>query len=1304
MVLPQDQAQASQAEAILAERKYQKDLAQYEKDLAKYNKEKEAYDTEQRRIESEKAAETKRIADAKAAEAKRIADAKAAAEKKVADRAAQFKEIEDTYEKNMAANPHTYRAGRKGASYNNRGYEDYIKAQQRGRLEAEKTVRSQHLAEDGWSPIPMVVTPWVQPDLAKHLSQPWRGYSLGANEQYQLAVVMANRSVVEGKSTPAQALASVASAKVTWDSYKQRESDQISKRAQTQAVAQRAADSAHWNQVITNPNTSRSNQTVVNSLGLSHNVQQLDDAGVSTLYNQTDLSQAGSLPSSATVTLNTSSPKAPIIPVRTNTSSNKGVNEANTIQKQYVQDLRDGKVGLAQALLQPRTPQQYSTGNTINLKQFLVERGYDINRPETIPDSVLTTPVKYESARQQASYAQRTDSTMGDLRKLIPAQPQVSQAVLQERQKAMANIAADKGGSFIGYGPDGTPIQGAPFVKQQYQVTTADGKVRTFNSLESAEKFSQRMAVTQYEVNVPTSVPTMYGAITVQEPILFESKEEAQAFIDNRQANLPYTQGAKILPLEQMYSGYDQFAKESYKRAEQHQGKESSWIYEGGAAWTSFGGDMLNLATIGGDLLDKHVFKREVIEKQPITTIPTYYDKGTEKALEGIEITETGITGVPSFNPLNKNNIASKWYQGAAAQWEKQTPAQNIGQSTVAIPLAIVDVVTAAQAGTSIVRRLGPGITKVATKIASTPTIVTKVVEASVSVKPKIKNPSYANYNINSLANPDKIDLNFRGADYMESRAPTLDLNSLANRGIIPKPPKTVKPVEADPYYSNRRKIDLNLKDSPDYMESPKPPVLNLQSEAFQKDLAKQAPKGVGNYGAEQFRKFQESVSPSINVIGRIKLSEGFVPGKPTRSYTPYKPKPVEADPYYSPEKIDLNLKDSPDYMESKAPALNLQSKSFLKEIKKGTPNYERAASDFADFQKSLDPKPQKYSNIVGTIKFSEGFIPNKNPTKVAKKPNTDVKEEPLFKQDKVNKKKIFKDDDKLAGWETKPIEGGQATGSTTVQILKPQTKKPLKTSKKLLQDRQNPTPTARDFTQLESERAVAKSGSSPIKVIPIPRDPTKKKKKKIQTVTTTGTVTSVESGQVLVPKAPQQTVSGVIPKLATSQFSKSKVRQTPKTSNKVVQKPVTMVAQPQKIVAKIKPLQAQRTPTTPRPRTKLKIKPMFRARPRQAQAQPTPRPNRLVAAAAIIDTPKTSKKTTKKTRTRKRKDFLGNTRTYAIVGLFRREEVIYGDKATAKQLKRDKKFKENKKIIRKKKKQTSFGQKIGIISKGFKI
>ena len=66
--------------------------------------------------------------------------------------------------------------------------------------------------------------------------------------------------------------------------------------------------------------------------------------------------------------------------------------------------------------------------------------------------------------------------------------------------------------------------------------------------------------------------------------------------------------------------------------------------------------------------------------------------------------------------------------------------------------------------------------------------------------------------------------------------------------------------------------------------------------------------------------------------------------------------------------------------------------------------------------------------------------------------------------------------------------------------------------------------------------------------------------------------------------------------------------------------------------------------------------------------------------------------------------DFLGNTRTYHIVGLFRRSEIIRGDKASAKQLVKDKKYKEGVKKKRNKVKKDSFMQKQGIVRKGFKF
>ena len=62
------------------------------------------------------------------------------------------------------------------------------------------------------------------------------------------------------------------------------------------------------------------------------------------------------------------------------------------------------------------------------------------------------------------------------------------------------------------------------------------------------------------------------------------------------------------------------------------------------------------------------------------------------------------------------------------------------------------------------------------------------------------------------------------------------------------------------------------------------------------------------------------------------------------------------------------------------------------------------------------------------------------------------------------------------------------------------------------------------------------------------------------------------------------------------------------------------------------------------------------------------------------IDVQKPVKRVATKRRTRKGKDFLANTRLGKIEGFFKRRDIISGDKASAKQLKKDKLFKENQK------------------------
>ena len=104
------------------------------------------------------------------------------------------------------------------------------------------------------------------------------------------------------------------------------------------------------------------------------------------------------------------------------TSTDPVTAKANAEQSGYTASLRAGGVGLAEALLNPKTEQTYivrgkvvpKNETSINLEKFLIERGYDISKPQEIPDSVLTTPEKQTKARAQA----RTSGTMGDLREV----------------------------------------------------------------------------------------------------------------------------------------------------------------------------------------------------------------------------------------------------------------------------------------------------------------------------------------------------------------------------------------------------------------------------------------------------------------------------------------------------------------------------------------------------------------------------------------------------------------------------------------------------------------------------------------------------------------------------------------------------------------------------------------------------------------------------------------------------------------------------------------------------------------------
>ena len=173
MALAQDQAQASQAQAVLDEQQYQKDLAQYQKDLAEYdkqqaefekqyqkelvqyNKDKAEYDKQKAEYDKQQ----KKIADAKLKEQARIAEEKRLEQEKADKRAAQFAAVEKTYQETLSKNPYTDEAKKKvqlhpKTSRLKFNYEwgkqsqNYNKQAQQQKIEAERNIRYQHKKAD----------------------------------------------------------------------------------------------------------------------------------------------------------------------------------------------------------------------------------------------------------------------------------------------------------------------------------------------------------------------------------------------------------------------------------------------------------------------------------------------------------------------------------------------------------------------------------------------------------------------------------------------------------------------------------------------------------------------------------------------------------------------------------------------------------------------------------------------------------------------------------------------------------------------------------------------------------------------------------------------------------------------------------------------------------------------------------------------------------------------------------------------------------------------------------------------------
>ena len=833
-------------------------------------------------------------------------------------------------------------------------------------------------------------------------------------------------------------------------------------------------------------------------------------------------------------------------------------------------------------------------------------------------------------------------------------------------------------GSYIGFGPDGTPIQGPPKPEYVESEVIIPSTMMNFKSIYTVE----------------------YGEKTYE----FTTKKEANQFIEKIEMEKPFTD-AKYLPLKSLYSWVDKGARFNKKNSEENPNDVIAAIMSAGS---SFQAGMLNTLTLAGDLLDEHIIKRPVLDKRQVVMSDTYYDKGVQEAISDVDFStlHSFITSFPSSNPRDDINIFKKAYAGSKEQWDKQTAAQNLGQSIMIAPVVAFDIATWGQGGLALIRNISKPIAKLAVK-----STLPKLIDATIQ-STKITTKTIKTSKLKGTTRANEIDY-------------TDNVNTL---GIKPKDVSKARFLSRKPELQ-LPKYEPNLKPHKDIYTVP--------------TRANEIPQSIG-------------IIPKENIVGKIKLSKDFIPNKypnRIRKNYPKGTKPVEIDPFMKTGKVDLDRLGSTVGSDIEKKRRFLLSKSSQprkikrkvtdpfkddtalagfditkitlgKGIKKlpvktHNPNYITASSDFVDFQKSLIPKSSKYDNIVGKIKLSKDFIPNKYPNRIRKnypKGTKPVEIDPFMKTGKVDldrlgstvgsdiekkrrfllskssqprkiKRKVtdpFKDDTALAGITNTKVKGGTSAVVSSKQnlVLIQKTKK---ISKKKLQTNQNPTAIPRDFTITKTDKIkTPKSSNSPI-LVPLISHKEKKKKSVKKTMTNNQSTIQISYPTRLATRSAVTKSRIVKPTSSNLLFTKQKTRQKYKQS--VRQSTKQILRQPQKQLLKQPQKQLLKQPQKQllkQPQKQLLKQPLRRP-PKRPLKLPRPPRNTtkfliLIRKPPGIILPGFTFDGVRKSNRRKRKDgrifeFIGNSRSDNMIGIFDRDEITYGKKNIAKIQKSDRAF-----------------------------
>ena len=193
----------------------------------------------------------------------------------------------------------------------------------------------------------------------------------------------------------------------------------------------------------------------------------------------------------------------------------------------YLDRYSDGYVELAEALLDPVKTQKYLSSGisnseyvNSNLENFLVERGYDINNLESIPNHAFS-PTKYDDIRLQAAQMAQDGDENVDLRKLLPnyiapdsqtMKEDMIRQLTKETSNVYESISSRQLDIPVNQSPDLTnPISSNLFDDFQFVNTKFENTKHVIDSIEKPQTSFE--IPKNYDYNLMILIPIVLGMI-----------------------------------------------------------------------------------------------------------------------------------------------------------------------------------------------------------------------------------------------------------------------------------------------------------------------------------------------------------------------------------------------------------------------------------------------------------------------------------------------------------------------------------------------------------------------------------------------------------------------------------------------------------------------------------------------------------------------------------------------------------------------------------------------------------------------